>query len=110
MVLSPGNITVCPLSVLSNWETQLQEHVVAGQLTSVTYYGEARSTRLADLKKADVVFTTYDVLSSEFSASRTGKLFQVVWKRVVLDEGHTIRNPKAAKSRFVPICLTSTLG
>lgn len=98
---------VCPLSVLSNWETQLQEHVVPGQLTSVTFYGEGRNTRQADLAAADVVLTTYDVLSAEFSASNgkrkgkgnLGKLLETDWKRVVLDEGHTIRNPKAGKTK-----------
>lgn len=98
---------MCPLSVLSNWETQLEEHVKPGQLRSVTFYGEGRNTKQADLENTDLVFTTYDVLSAEFTASKgkrkgkgkLGKLLETDWKRVVLDEGHTIRNPKAVKTK-----------
>jgi hypothetical protein len=60
------------------------------------------------------VFTTYDVVSAEFAASngkkkgkgKAGNLLETKWKRVVLDEGHTIRNPKAAKTRLVRIAMT----
>lgn len=98
---------MCPLSVLSNWETQLEEHIKPGQIKSVTFYGDGRNTRQSDLEGADLVLTTYDVLLSEFNASKgkrrgkgkLGKLLETDWKRVVLDEGHTIRNPKAGKSK-----------
>lgn len=85
----------------------MQEHIVPGQLTSITFYGEGRNVRQVDLEAADLVITTYDVLSSEFTASKgkrkgkgkIGKLLETDWKRVVLDEGHTIRNPKAGKTK-----------
>lgn len=55
----------------------------------------------ADLEKLDIVVTTYNVLSSEAGAgpaakkkgkNKVAKLSDIKWKRIVLDEGHTIRN------------------
>ena len=85
----------------------MQEHIVPGQISSVTFYGEGRNVRQVVLESADIVLTTYDVLSSEFTAKKGkgkgnfGKLLETNWKRVVLDEGHTIRNPKAGKTKWV---------
>lgn len=47
-----------------------------------------------------VVITSYHMVTNEF---RGGKnlLFKVFWKRIVLDEGHLIRNYKAQQSEAV---------
>jgi SWI/SNF-related matrix-associated actin-dependent regulator of chromatin subfamily A3 len=100
------------LSVLSNWENQISEHTPSGLLKSVVFHGEGRQERQSVLENADIVVTTFNVLSSELSGSsgpsagkkkakgKLGRLLDINWKRVVLDEGHTIRNPKAAMSRY----------
>lgn len=86
-----------PLSVLSNWDSQIEEHCEHGALTHCIYYGATtRSLTPHDLKKYDVVVTTYNVVVSEFSQiaknegaepskkrARTAKskgLFDVHWK------------------------------
>ncbi|KAI5889386.1 uncharacterized protein SCHCODRAFT_02585708 [Schizophyllum commune H4-8] len=104
-----GTLIVAPLSIISNWEKQLEDHCAPGALKSCTYYGATRGMSAEELKKYDVVITTYQVISGEW-ADRAGtgqparkkkkgvaggSLFDVKWKRIVLDEGHSIRNPRA---------------
>lgn len=63
-------LIVCPLSVLSAWQDQLNTHLREGVLTVVTYYGSDRRSLYDEqtLSQADVVLTTYDVLTSEINS------------------------------------------
>ncbi|EJD35996.1 hypothetical protein AURDEDRAFT_117185 [Auricularia subglabra TFB-10046 SS5] len=109
---SGATLIVCPLSVLSNWEKQIADHVQRGKLKTIVYYGPGRNTSVEELQKADVVITTYQVVTSDHGKAvaaaagvepgpskkkrktTDGGLTNVMWRRVVLDEGHQIRNPK----------------
>ena len=44
---------VCPLSVLSNWEKQIEDHVRADQLSSYTYHGSAKGVTANTLEQYD---------------------------------------------------------
>lgn len=76
--------------------------------------------KAADFAEYDVVITTYQTLASDYMPKgkampgrelRASGLYSVNWRRIILDEGHIIRNPKAkgaaavtavaAKSRWV---------
>jgi len=94
------------VSVLSNWQTQIDEHCVPGALTYVTYYGTNRNLSAEKLEEYDVVLTTYQTVVSDHSGGSkivvegTSKrkktestLLNIPWKRVIIDEGHQIRNP-----------------
>ncbi|KAH6996387.1 SNF2 family N-terminal domain-containing protein [Ilyonectria sp. MPI-CAGE-AT-0026] len=110
----PGStLIVAPVSVMSNWEQQIQRHVQADQLPSVfIYHGDKRATT-KELMKYDVVITSYGKLSREREDGVSKVLLSpsIEWRRVVLDEGHTIRNARTkaalaacdlkAKSRWV---------
>ncbi|CAE6481588.1 unnamed protein product [Rhizoctonia solani] len=105
-------LVVCPLSVLSNWESQIEDHCNPGILSCYTYYGNNRNVDTDRLKGYDMVLTTYQTVSSDFERAggfkktnelmaesseekkRSKGLFDIKWKRVVLDEAHQIRNPK----------------
>jgi SWI/SNF-related matrix-associated actin-dependent regulator of chromatin subfamily A3 len=83
-------VSVVPLSVLSNWEKQIQDHCVPNILTYAVYYGTARGMSTKELQNYDVVVTTYQTVvgehgGSEETASKkrkkdTGSLFGIQWK------------------------------
>lgn len=57
------------------------------------------------LKKYDVVLTTYGKVTAEMpdleKRKKKGDLHKVKWLRIVLDEAHNIKNPKAKQSKAV---------
>ena len=85
--------SVVPLSVMSNWEKQLEDHCQPGALTSCVYYGKTRNMSPSELKKYDVVITTYQTVAQDHELALVGKgagatkklktdkgLFDVAWK------------------------------
>jgi hypothetical protein len=87
-------IAVVPLSVLSNWEKQIQDHCVPNTLSYAVYYGSGRDLSAKDLQKYDVVVTTYQTVVGENSElaheapnkkrrKNEGSLFEVQWKVLI---------------------------
>lgn len=132
--------TVVPLSVISNWEKQIDEHCVRGALSACVYYGPTRNMTPQQLMQYDVVITTYQVVTGDADLNtvtqhsiegegpakkkkkKSGRgLFNVKWKvsmcrfnghfweaearhcsqRIILDEGHNIRNPRTKMAMAV---------
>lgn len=116
LILTGGSGTtliVAPVSVMSNWDQQIKRHVKAEHTPSVfTYHGDKKAAA-RELMKYDVVITSYGKLAREAESGVSKVLLSpsIEWRRVVLDEGHTIRNPRTkvataacqikAKSRWV---------
>uniref|UniRef100_A0A8C7U6Q1 Helicase-like transcription factor n=1 Tax=Oncorhynchus mykiss TaxID=8022 RepID=A0A8C7U6Q1_ONCMY len=98
-----ATLIICPLSVLSNWLDQLDQHVRADvKLNVYLYYGSERNRDTHFLSSQHMVLTTYNVLSADYSVSGgASPLHTVSWLRVVLDEGHIIRNPNTQQSKAV---------
>lgn len=105
----PGTTLIAaPVSVMSNWEQQIKRHVLPERQPKVLIYHGPQRKSATELQEYDVVITSYGKLSDDvFTDTATAKR----WRRVVLDEGHTIRNAKTkvakaackieAKSRWV---------
>ncbi|XP_056446108.1 helicase-like transcription factor isoform X4 [Gadus chalcogrammus] len=100
-----ATLIICPLSVLSNWLDQFEQHVHADvQLSVYLYYGPERNRSASFLASQDVVLTTYNVLAADHAVAipkNTSPLHAAQWLRVVLDEGHMIRNPNTQMGRAV---------
>ncbi|PON67600.1 Cdk-activating kinase assembly factor [Parasponia andersonii] len=96
---SKTTLIVCPPSVFSTWITQLGDHTRPGSFKVYMYYGE-RTNNAEELKKYDIVLTTYSTLATENSWSNS-PLKEVNWWRVILDEAHMIKNSNALQSRAV---------
>ncbi|KAI1490786.1 RAD5-like protein [Biscogniauxia mediterranea] len=96
-------LIIAPTGVMSNWAQQIAQHVKEDRVPRILRYhrvpkGEKYAKK--DFLKYDVVITSYGKLTSDFAVSDKNGLFSVGWRRVVLDEGHKIRNAdtKTAKA------------
>lgn len=99
-------LVICPLSVMSNWSGQAAYHIkTKHQLRVLTYHGQGnKGLTPQQFQDYDMVITTYQTMTQELfpygkdkqeRVPATNGLFSINWRRVVLDEGHSIRNPKA---------------
>lgn len=93
-------LIVCPLSVLSNWVTQLEEHTMLGSLSVCLYHGADRIRDPVVLGQFDIVLTTYNILATE-GCSEFSPLQKVNWLRIILDESHLIKSPSAQQTKAV---------
>ncbi|KAI0434478.1 hypothetical protein F5Y09DRAFT_356747 [Xylaria sp. FL1042] len=93
-------LIVTPKSTLYGWQQQIEKHIHAGQVNSLTYHGSGRHRLSSLLDRVDIVLTTYETLRSEHLLE--GPLFSQCWLRLVLDEAHRIRNGKS--QNFAACC------
>lgn len=96
-----GTLIVAPLSVMSNWEQQMQSHIKPENALKVhRYHGSGKGKKL-ELNNFDVVITSYGTLTSEFDAftkNKSSSIYNKKWRRIILDEAHHIRNPNTKSS------------
>ncbi|KAK7063732.1 ISWI chromatin-remodeling complex ATPase ISW2 [Favolaschia claudopus] len=84
-------LIVCPLSVLSSWETECKRWLPS--MLVLRFHGnmderERLKRVMRDDSAAEIVLTTYETLSTQdFGWLKTRR-----WDCVVLDEGHRIKN------------------
>jgi SNF2 family DNA or RNA helicase len=103
-------LVVCPTSVLPNWLAELEKF--APNLTFISHAGQNRSKSalLTTGLKADVVLTTYPILTRDLDI-----LKQIGFHGLALDEAQTIKNPLAKVAQSAKaikaghrFCLTGT--
>ena len=108
-----GTLIVAPVSLISNWTNQIQAHLLSSTLSVTVLHNSKKQDANVDLSAFDVVITSYSTLVSAYKkegfdenagkkvAKTTRGVFGRLWRRIVLDEGHTIRNPMAKVSLAV---------
>ena len=82
------SLVVCPTSLIANWSAEARRFVPT--LRVVVLHGADRSDHREDADHADIVITTYPLLSrdEEWLCERT-------WHLLVLDEAQTLKNSRA---------------
>ena len=86
-------LIIVHLSLLAQWIAELQRHCPS--LTFATFHGPGRPRDPVALGRPDVVFSTYGTLAAD------PVLLALSWRRVVLDEAHTIRTRGTKMARAV---------
>ncbi len=105
--LPDPTLVVCPVSVLGNWERELERF--APTLRVKVHHGTDR-LRFQDINPsgdpedmradyradADVVLTTYSIVPRDLEL-----LQSVRWGRIVLDEAQQVKNPGTAQTKAI---------
>ena len=99
---SCSTLILAPVGVMSNWRNQIQEHTCKEAMPRVLIYHGSGKKEASNLSQYDVVISSYGALVKEYDPDAKKPpakgIFSVHWRRVVLDEGHTIRNPRSQGS------------
>ncbi|KAK0522956.1 DNA repair protein rad16 [Tilletia horrida] len=98
-----ATLVVAPTVAIMQWSNELAKY--APQFKVVLWHGANRAAVDSDeMRKADVVLTSYAVLESSFRRQETGfvrkgekfteksAVHTMEWRRVVLDEAHNIKD------------------
>jgi len=97
------HLIVVPASVLSNWMNEFKKF--APKMKVMKYHGSQKEREqiqddmgpyLKGVQKLDVVLTTFSYFSSENKADRSF-LRKFHFDYMVVDEGHTLKNPKGMR-------------
>ncbi|NUT49890.1 MAG: DEAD/DEAH box helicase [Saccharothrix sp.] len=83
-------LLVCPMSVVGNWQREAARFTPGLEVR--VYHGADRALDL----DCDLVITTYAVVARD-----AGKLAEVSWDRVVLDEAQNIKNSATRQAKVV---------
>lgn len=94
-----GVLIVCPASVMSQWVKEVKQRLRKNTLDVLEYHGNNRHQDTRLLHRVDMVLTTFATLSREHINNT--QLFNLKWRRVVLDEAHQVRNYKTQSSAAV---------
>ncbi|KAK7756232.1 DNA helicase rad5 [Diatrype stigma] len=104
-------LVIAPMSLLAQWQSEAENASKEGTLKSFVYYGNEKVNDLqalcceANIASApDMIITSYGVVLSEFtqvakSGTKDRGLFSLNFFRIILDEGHMIKNRQSKTSK-----------
>ncbi|KAJ4472016.1 SNF2 family N-terminal domain-containing protein [Lentinula aciculospora] len=106
------NLIIAPTVAIMQWRNEIEAHTDGMKV--LVWHGQSRESDVKELKKHDVVLTTYAILESIFRKQESGfkrqgkiikeksPIHQILWQRVVLDEAHNIKDraSNTAKASF----------
>ena len=85
-------IVVCPTTLIYNWKNEVQKF--APGLSWHIHHGSIRTRDIEELKKHNIVITTYGTLRSDIQL-----LLKFNFDYVILDESQAIKNPASKVTR-----------
>lgn len=94
---SATTLVVCPAGLIKNWIKEIKLHTTLKESDYFVYYADSqRKEKLKKKKKAPIIiFTSYGTVTSEYKGDSkfiSKSLFKREIGRVMLDEGHAIKN------------------
>eukprot|EP00833_Pecoramyces_ruminatium_P000475 jgi/Orpsp1_1/1174507/evm.model.c7180000050359.1 len=101
---SKATLIICPLSVVSNWDEQINTHIGEGILKVYIHHGTHRLKDPEKIANYDIVISTYNVLALEYNKEKNNEnycapLHKIDWFRIILDEAHYIKEAQTLQSR-----------
>jgi len=108
-----GVLVVAPLSLIRQWFSEAHKHFLPTAVPPIhEFHGSGKNITMDQLRNSGIVLTTYNTLASQAEDS---PLFQVYWRRIILDEAHTIKNRCSRQAQaafrlrgFCRWCVTGT--
>lgn len=86
-------IVICPLSVMVNWEREIEKH---SMLEAISIHGNNRQALFEEWKNTDqIAVTTYETIS-KIAFDEAGDI-----DMVIVDEAHNVKNPQAKRTKNV---------
>ncbi|XP_003793870.1 transcription termination factor 2 [Otolemur garnettii] len=113
---SRGTLIICPASLIHHWKNEVEKRVNSNKLRVCLYHGPNRDHRAKVLSTYDIVVTTYSLVAKEIPTKNkegelpganlsvkgvTTPLLRIVWARIILDEAHSVKNPRVQTSLAV---------
>lgn len=116
-------LIVCPKALMSQWKLEIQRHIHSGrhELSVIIFHEKQRQVPWRELKKNDVVITTFGTLTANHKVllqaeqlEKDGRDASIVkrvrdqahlftpsskWHRVIIDEAQNIKNPLAKSAK-----------
>ncbi|WP_440713186.1 DEAD/DEAH box helicase [Gordonia sp. FQ] len=89
---SPPALVVCPMSVIGNWQRELERF--APGLRVVIHHGPGRDTARLPAAAPDVVVTTFATLTRDRAA-----MTALDWDLLVVDEAQHVKNVRTAAAK-----------
>ncbi|KAI8092310.1 SNF2 family N-terminal domain-containing protein [Gilbertella persicaria] len=108
------NLVIAPTVAILQWKDEIERHT-NNALSVYVFHGNKRTSSVEDLKKYDVVLSTYSIMESSFRRQESGVhnkatrsirkeksvLHKIKWHRIILDEAHNIKDRSSNTARSV---------
>lgn len=97
-------LIIVPMSLLNQWQSEFEKANNDPKKRCEIYYGnniKNFKSYLLGQNPPSVIITTYGIVQSEYGRSADNGIFSVSFFRIILDEGHTIRNRSTRTSKAV---------
>jgi SNF2 family DNA or RNA helicase len=90
----PRTLIIVPPVLMNQWYDQILRTTGC---QAYIFHGENKHIEKNELMKADFVIATYHAIAIKHSNYKNSLLHKIHWSRVIMDEGHHLRNSKTAK-------------